>query len=72
MQASQFVQVIEDRQGLKIGCLEEIAWRMGFIDDAQLETLAQPLVKSGYGNYLLTNFAEDDECPHEQMGHLLT
>ena len=53
MQASQFVQVIEDRQGLKIGCLEEIAWRMGFIDDNQLEVLAQPLLKSGYGTYLL-------------------
>ena len=53
MQASQFVQVIEDRQGLKIGCLEEIAWRMGFIDDNQLEVLAQPLLKSGYGTYLV-------------------
>ena len=53
MQASQFVQVIEERQGLKIGCLEEVAWRMGFIDDAQLESLAQPLLKSGYGTYLM-------------------
>ena len=53
MQASQFVQVIEERQGLKIGCLEEIAWRMGFIDDAQLESLALPLLKSGYGTYLM-------------------
>ena len=53
MQASQFVQVIEERQGLKIGCLEEIAWRMGFINDAQLEALAQPLLKSGYGTYLM-------------------
>ena len=53
MQASQFVQVIEERQGLKIGCLEEIAWRMGFIDDEQLESLAQPLLKSGYGTYLM-------------------
>ena len=53
MQASQFVQVIEERQGLKIGCLEEIAWRMGYIDDAQLESLAQPLLKSGYGTYLM-------------------
>jgi len=53
MQASQFVQVIEERQGLKIGCLEEIAWRMRFIDDAQLESLAQPLLKSGYGTYLM-------------------
>ncbi|MCU1693478.1 MAG: glucose-phosphate thymidylyltransferase [Frankiales bacterium] len=52
MQAGQFVQVIEERQALKIGCLEEIAWREGFIDDAQLERLAAPLVKSGYGTYL--------------------
>lgn len=54
MQAGQFVQVIEERQGLKIGCIEEIAWRMGFINDEQLENLAQPLLKSGYGEYLLT------------------
>ncbi len=53
MQAGQFVQVIEERQGLKIGCIEEIAYRKGYIDDKQLEQLAQPLVKSGYGNYLL-------------------
>lgn len=53
MQASQFVQVIEDRQGLKIGCIEEIAYRMGFIDSNQLEEIAKPLVKSGYGDYLL-------------------
>jgi glucose-1-phosphate thymidylyltransferase len=53
IQASQFVQVIEERQGLKIGCIEEVAYRMGFIDAAQLETLAQPLIKSGYGKYLL-------------------
>lgn len=53
MQASQFVQVIEHRQGLKVGCLEEIAYRMGFIDKAQLLKLAEPLVKSGYGEYLL-------------------
>jgi glucose-1-phosphate thymidylyltransferase len=51
-QASQFVQVIEERQGLKIGCIEEVAWREGFIDDGQLEALAGPLVKSGYGRYL--------------------
>jgi dTDP-glucose pyrophosphorylase len=53
MQASQFVQVIEERQGLKIGCLEEIAYKMGFIDKAQLEKLAKSLLKSGYGSYLL-------------------
>lgn len=57
MQASQYVQVIEERQGLKIGCIEEIAWRMGFIDDAQLEALAKPLVKSGYGDYILEQLA---------------
>lgn len=53
MQASQFVQVIEDRQGLKIGCIEEIAYRQGFINEAQLRAIAEPLLKSGYGTYLL-------------------
>jgi len=53
MQAGQFVQVIEDRQGLKVGCIEEIAWRQGFINDLQLKALAEPLQKSGYGEYLL-------------------
>lgn len=53
MQAGQFVQVIEERQGLKIGSIEEVAWRMGFIDNAGLEKIAQPLTKSGYGDYLL-------------------
>ncbi|SFS14073.1 Glucose-1-phosphate thymidylyltransferase [Agrococcus baldri] len=52
MQASEYVRVIEDRQGFKIGCIEEIAWRAGWIDDAQLDALAQPLLKSGYGEYL--------------------
>lgn len=52
-QASQFVQVIEERQGLKIGCIEEAAYRQGFIDDAQLKKIAGPLKKSGYGDYLL-------------------
>ena len=52
-QAGQFVQVIEERQGLKVGCIEEIAFRMGFIDKQQLEKIAQPLLKSGYGKYLL-------------------
>jgi len=53
MQAGQFVQVIEERQGLKVGCIEEIAWRQNFINDNQLNELAQPLLKSGYGSYLL-------------------
>ena len=53
MQAGQFVQVIEERQGMKIGCIEEVAYRMGFIDANQLKTIAEPLVKSGYGQYLL-------------------
>ncbi|NQZ78429.1 MAG: glucose-1-phosphate thymidylyltransferase RfbA [Ekhidna sp.] len=52
MQAGNFVQVIEERQGLKIGCIEEIAYKMGFIEAEQLEKLAQPLKKSGYGVYL--------------------
>jgi len=53
MQAGQFVQVIEERQGLKIGCIEEVAYRNGYISKEQLKQLAEPLVKSGYGNYLL-------------------
>jgi glucose-1-phosphate thymidylyltransferase len=53
MQASQFVQVIEQRQGIKIACIEEIAYRKGFIDRKQVEKMAQPLLKSGYGQYLI-------------------
>jgi glucose-1-phosphate thymidylyltransferase len=53
LQAAQFVEVIENRQGLKIGCIEEVAYRMNFIDRDQVEKIAQPLVKSGYGQYLL-------------------
>ena len=53
MQAGQFVQVIEERQGLKVGCIEEMAWRQGFISEQQLKDLAEPLKKSGYGEYLL-------------------
>ncbi|RLP75984.1 glucose-1-phosphate thymidylyltransferase [Mycetocola tolaasinivorans] len=52
MQASEYVRVIEDRQGFKVGCIEEISWRAGWIDTAQLTALAQPLIKSGYGKYL--------------------
>ena len=53
MQASEFVKVIEDRQGYKIGCLEEISWRAGWIDDDRLSEIAAPLLKSGYGRYLV-------------------
>jgi glucose-1-phosphate thymidylyltransferase len=59
MQAAEFVRVVEERQGWKIGCIEEVAWRRGFIDDAQLEALARPLQKSGYGDYLLALLGED-------------
>jgi glucose-1-phosphate thymidylyltransferase len=52
LQASQFVQIVEARQGFKIGCIEEIAWRRGYIDEAQLLKLAAPIAKSGYGTYL--------------------
>jgi len=53
IEASQFIQTLEKRQGLRICCPEEIAWRNGWIDSAQLERLAAPLAKSGYGEYLL-------------------
>ena len=53
MQANQYVQVIEERQGRKIGCIEEAAWRMGYINDAKLLEIAEPLIKSGYGEYLV-------------------
>jgi glucose-1-phosphate thymidylyltransferase len=53
VQAAEFVRVIEERQGFKIGCVEETCWRAGFIDDDQLRALAAPLIKSGYGDYLL-------------------
>jgi len=61
MQASEYVRVIEDRQGFKVGCIEEIAWRAGWIDDAQLAKLAAPLVKSGYGSYLKTLVWQDED-----------
>ena len=53
LEASQFVQTLEHRQSLKIACPEEIAWRLGWIDDARLKDLAKPLCNSGYGEYLL-------------------
>ena len=53
LQAAQFVQVVEERQGLKVGCIEEVAYNMGFIDKAGLRAIAEPLLKSGYGEYLL-------------------
>ena len=53
MQAGQFIQVIEERQGLRMGCIEEIAHQMGFIDDSQLEVQANRFIKSGYGQYLM-------------------
>ena len=58
MQAGQFVQVIEERQALKIGCIEEVAYTMGYINKEQLRKIAEPLTKSGYGNYLLGLIAD--------------
>jgi len=63
MQAGQFVQVIEERQGLKVGCIEEVAYRMGFITADQLRGIAQPLLKSGYGKYLLRILKQPTEAP---------
>ncbi|MFF8771536.1 glucose-1-phosphate thymidylyltransferase RfbA [Kitasatospora sp. NPDC015120] len=60
VQASEFVRVIEERQGFKIGCVEEAAWRAGFLTSDQLRELAQPLLKSGYGQYLLNLLDEED------------
>lgn len=60
--AAHFVQVVEQRQGLKVSCPEEIAWRMGFIDDAQLARLAEPLAKSGYGRYLCELLEHKDKA----------
>ena len=63
LQANNFVEVIESRQGLKIACLEEVAWRMGYIDADQVRRLAEPLTKSGYGDYLIALLREE---PHPE------
>jgi glucose-1-phosphate thymidylyltransferase len=63
MQAAEYVRVIEERQGMKIGCVEEAAWRAGFIDDEQLMRMAEPLRKSGYGQYLIGLLTEPDGLP---------
>ena len=62
VQAAEYVRVIEERQGLKIGCVEEAAWRAGFLDSARLRELAQPLLKSGYGTYLVNLLDEEGEA----------
>jgi glucose-1-phosphate thymidylyltransferase len=62
LDAGLFVRILEERQGLKVACVEEVAWRMGFIDAAQVERLAQPLKKSGYGEYLL-RIVHDERNP---------
>jgi glucose-1-phosphate thymidylyltransferase len=61
-EAASYIRTLEHRQALKVGCPEEVAWRLGWIDGEQLERLAQPLKKSGYGNYLLRLLAEDKEA----------
>ena len=61
LDAGVFVRIIEERQGLKVACVEEVAWRMGFIDAAQLARLASPLQKSGYGEYLLRMLRDEHQ-----------
>ncbi|MFB7450691.1 glucose-1-phosphate thymidylyltransferase RfbA [Streptomyces sp. NPDC056194] len=67
VQASEYVRVVEQRQGLKIGCVEEVAWRMGLIDETQLRVLAEDLLKSGYGAYLMDLLARPNG-PFEETG----
>ena len=59
LDAGHFVQIVERRQGLKIGCIEEVAWRMGYINETELAGLAENLLKSGYGEYLLRIISEN-------------
>jgi glucose-1-phosphate thymidylyltransferase len=59
LEASSFIQTLEKRQGLKVACPEEISWRKGWIDDTQLTQLAQPLLKNGYGQYLMRTLTEN-------------
>ncbi|MEG3637160.1 glucose-1-phosphate thymidylyltransferase RfbA [Micromonospora palythoicola] len=68
MQAAEFVRVIEERQGMKIGCVEEAAWRAGLIDDARLRALAEPLTRSGYGDYLLDLLTGGRQEPTGEFG----
>jgi glucose-1-phosphate thymidylyltransferase len=63
VQAAEFVRVIESRQGYKIGCPEEVAWRNGWIADADLRSLAEPLLKSGYGEYLAGLLSDQADMP---------
>jgi glucose-1-phosphate thymidylyltransferase len=60
LQAANFIETIESRQGLKIACVEEVAYRMGFIDAVQLERLAQPLLKNTYGQYLMNLLRQEE------------
>ncbi len=70
-EAASYIRTLEHRQGLKVGCPEEVAWRMGWIESAQLERLAQPLKKSGYGTYLMQLLAENDSDHGAQQSSLI-
>ncbi|MDA1077097.1 MAG: glucose-1-phosphate thymidylyltransferase, partial [Proteobacteria bacterium] len=63
LDAGHYIATLEHRQGLKVACPEEVAWRSGWIDDAALEGIAQPLIKSGYGEYLLSLIEDQDANP---------
>ena len=63
MQAANFIETIEERQGLKVACVEEIAYRMGYIDASQLEELARPLINNGYGQYLMDVLKYEGQLP---------